>query len=460
MDIASFFERILVTADAHLVTNLFLILIITIFLFSLVLAFIGQARLFSNYTPVLLTSLGILGTFTGIIIGLLDFNSTRIDESIELLLEGLKTAFITSLAGMASAIIYKIIGTTPLFKENRTSNEVFDVEPRDILQAIQSQEEHLFKLKKAISGDDDSSLIGQIKLLRGDLHDNYKDQKSSFSDFSKELWINLDAFSEMLSKSATEQVINALNEVIADFNKNLTEQFGDNFKALDASVKKLVDWQINYAEQIEQMILQYNQSVKALNDIEQSVAAISVEARAIPEIMQQLKVVVEVNQNQINELSRHLKAFEEMKEQAVKAIPEMQMHVEQTVEAISQSSIKANEGYQSLLDGTNAIHNTFTTSINDIQIQLESTVNQLVEKQIYEMNRSFNSLEEEMTKAVDLTGQAVNKKVEMIDESMTKEVSRVMTEMGSALASISGQFTADYQKLTQAMKKITNMSRG
>ncbi|MGV6810402.1 MAG: hypothetical protein ACWA5U_11070 [bacterium] len=460
MDMAGFFERILVTTDAHLVTNLFLILIITIFLFSLVLAFIGQARLFSNYTPVLLTSLGILGTFTGIIIGLLGFNSSRIDESIELLLEGLKTAFITSLAGMASAIIYKIMGTTPFFEENRTTNEVIDVEPRDILKAIQRQEEHLLKLKKAISGDDDSSLVGQIKLLRSDLYDNYRDQKSSFSEFSRELWINLDTFSEMLSKSATEQVIKALNEVIADFNQNLTEQFGDNFKALDASVKKLVDWQIKYAEQIEQMILQYSHSVKAINDIEQSVTAISLEARAIPEIMQQLKIVVEVNQHQINELSRHLKAFEEMKEQAVKAIPEMQRHVEQTVESISQSSIKANEGYQSLLNSTNTIHDTFTTSINDIQTQLESTVRQLIEKQIYEMNRSFSSLEEEMTKAVDLTGKAVNKKVEMIDESMTKEVNRVMTEMGSALASISGQFTTDYKQLTQSMKKITNMSRG
>lgn len=459
MDIAGFFERILLTTDAHLVTNLFLMLIITIFLFSLVLAFIGQARLFSNYTPILLTSLGILGTFTGIIIGLLDFNSSRIDESIELLLEGLKTAFITSLAGMASAIIYKVIGTTPFFEENRTTNEVVDVEPRDILKAIQRQEEHLLKFKKAISGDDDSSLVGQIKLLRSDLYDNYRDQKSSFSEFSRELWINLDTFSEMLSKSATEQVIKALNEVIADFNQNLTEQFGDNFKALDASVKKLVDWQTKYAEQIEQMILQYSHSVKAINDIEQSVTAISLEARAIPEIMQQLKIVVEVNQHQINELSRHLQAFEEMKEQAVKAIPDMQRHVEQTVESISQSSIKANESYQSLLNSTNTIHDTFTTSINDIQTQLESTVRQLVEKQIYEMNRSFSSLEDEMTKAVDLTGKAVNKKVEMIDESMTKEVNRVMTEMGSALASISGQFTADYKLLIQSMKKITNMSR-
>jgi hypothetical protein len=32
------------------------------------------------------------------------------------------------------------------------------------------------------------------------------------------------------SKGATEEIIKALQDVIQDFNTNLTEQFGDNFK--------------------------------------------------------------------------------------------------------------------------------------------------------------------------------------------------------------------------------------
>ncbi len=45
-------------------------------------------------------ALGILGTFIGIIIGLLNFNTESIDTSIPVLLGGLKTAFITSIVGM------------------------------------------------------------------------------------------------------------------------------------------------------------------------------------------------------------------------------------------------------------------------------------------------------------------------------------------------------------------------
>lgn len=459
LDIASFLEHILTSTSAHLVTNLFLFIIIIVFSLSLAFAMLGFGRVFTSYTPGLLTSLGILGTFIGIVIGLLDFDPKNIDSSIELLLDGLKTAFITSLAGMAGAILYKLMGATPLFKENRITGEPIDVEPKDILLALRNQEKHLVALKEAISGQEESSLVGQIKRLRIDINDNHRDQQDAFKGFSNELWLNLQNFSEMLSKSATEQVVLALKEVISDFNKNLTEQFGDNFKALDASVKKLVDWQSQYSDQLEHMMAQYAEGVKAISDIEQSVSKINEESKEIPHTMRTLKSVLEVNQHQIGELSRHLAAFQEMKEQAVQAVPEMQKQVEKTVEEIARSARQANKGYQVLLDSTENVQKSFIGSIERVQNTLELTVSELVEKQMGEMNRSFHALEEEVSKSVELTGRAVNKQLTMIDESMNQEVSRVMTEMGQALARISGQFTSDYQELTLAMKKITNMSK-
>jgi hypothetical protein len=43
--------------------------------------------------PALLTTLGILGTFTGIAFELLDFNTNDIQKSVPELIEGIKTAF-------------------------------------------------------------------------------------------------------------------------------------------------------------------------------------------------------------------------------------------------------------------------------------------------------------------------------------------------------------------------------
>ena len=52
-----------------------------------------------------------LGTFFGITMGLIAFDSGDLDKSIPGLLDGLKTAFFTSLAGMiGSMILSAIIG--------------------------------------------------------------------------------------------------------------------------------------------------------------------------------------------------------------------------------------------------------------------------------------------------------------------------------------------------------------
>ena len=54
--------------------------------------------------PSILSTLGVLGTFGGITVGLYFFDTADLDESIPLLLSGLKTAFFTSIAGMLSSL--------------------------------------------------------------------------------------------------------------------------------------------------------------------------------------------------------------------------------------------------------------------------------------------------------------------------------------------------------------------
>lgn len=55
--------------------------------------------------PSAISTLGVLGTFLGITLGLLCFDTSDLKESIPELLSGLKTAFFTSLAGMIGSLI-------------------------------------------------------------------------------------------------------------------------------------------------------------------------------------------------------------------------------------------------------------------------------------------------------------------------------------------------------------------
>ncbi len=59
--------------------------------------------------PDIFTSLGILGTFLGLVWGLRDFQPTdysAMTSSVEALVEGIKVAFLTSIYGISFSIIY------------------------------------------------------------------------------------------------------------------------------------------------------------------------------------------------------------------------------------------------------------------------------------------------------------------------------------------------------------------
>lgn len=64
-----------------------------------------EKRRWIEQLPSIISTLGVLGTFAGITVGLVHFNPHELTNSIPDLLEGLKTAFFTSLAGMVGSVI-------------------------------------------------------------------------------------------------------------------------------------------------------------------------------------------------------------------------------------------------------------------------------------------------------------------------------------------------------------------
>lgn len=93
-------------------TWIWISIIIVFFLIFLILVihFKKNDQLVANrriieYFPTFVSTLGVLGTFYGITVGLISFETTDLDKSIPGLLDGLKTAFFTSLAGMIGSMI-------------------------------------------------------------------------------------------------------------------------------------------------------------------------------------------------------------------------------------------------------------------------------------------------------------------------------------------------------------------
>lgn len=66
---------------------------------------LNRQRQWIEQMPTIVSTLGVLGTFFGVTKGLYHFDPQDLDASIPALLDGLKTAFVTSLAGMIGSLI-------------------------------------------------------------------------------------------------------------------------------------------------------------------------------------------------------------------------------------------------------------------------------------------------------------------------------------------------------------------
>jgi hypothetical protein len=524
---------------ASTTTDIFFWIILSVFILALILRLRGKKPVFTDYVPTLLSSLGILGTFAGIVIGLLAFDPTpeKMNNSITNLLWGLQTAFFTSIIGVFLSITFKAFESFLLNQEQASENSDGLAQSDNSIEGILTvQNQHLAQIVKSIGDENtDSSLVNILKLHRSDAADQRKqiinalqilndtvNQQNQVhlkihikmkeliqelmqqqSAFAAQLWLEMAKVSEALSKSATEQVITALKQVIVDFNHNLTDQFGENFKQLNAAVGALVQWQENYRHQLEHMIEQYAQGVQAITQSETSVANISHETAQIPVVMEKLKSVLDINQHQIDGLNNHLQVFTDMRDKAVQAVPQIQQRIDETITAVQQASSQLVEGInESAANLSNAIIKTATEfddsssrvngalqttsdhltresevikttlidSVTQIREDFYGFIHQLqgsqqaqlqtFETAIAQMMSGYKESEAQIKNfaqtTINSTEESVLKQTRAIDQALEQELNRTMTELGSALTTITRKFTEDYQILVNEMNKVVS----
>lgn len=263
--------------------------------------------------PNVFTTLGILGTFLGIYFGLQKFDVNNITESIPSLLEGLKTAFVTSIWGIILALLFGRISQIILnfvtkkeppkptdelavlndmhlvLKETKSeSNTNFAklnssligegdesiatqfVKLRnqfsELLNKFEKQTEHLktieendatqtnhlAKIQTALGGQGETSLLTQIQKLRAEQNDYATKQEKSVDFIVESMYTNNELIRQKFDEFA-ELLAKNNTEALVDVMKNATDEFSKHMSSL---IEKLV--QENFKE--------LNNSVQRMND--------------------------------------------------------------------------------------------------------------------------------------------------------------------------------------------------
>lgn len=201
--------------------------------------------------PSMISTLGVLGTFGGITLGLLFFDTNNLNVSIPLLLSGLKTAFFTSLAGMIGSLLLnrKVASLYDKqsggVKDPTTFFHVMAGYSQSQVNALEEQNKLMQKQSTALE-EQNKLIAGMVESINGKL--DVLTQK--FEDFS-----------EMLKKSNTDALVEVMEKLTEEFQKQmgtLIERLVQkNFDQLNQSVDRLNLWQQENKNQVATLIQQF-----------------------------------------------------------------------------------------------------------------------------------------------------------------------------------------------------------
>jgi len=362
--------------------------------------FILKSKFGKGHIASLTITIGIFGTFFGVFIGLLNFNPEDITASIPKLINGLQTAFITSIAGLLANLILRIAPSIYGFKEEVKGKKSDDI--------VEQMVESLNRVANSISGDGDSTMVTQLQKIRTTNSDGFDTMNKSFEDFAE----------KMVADNA-QSLIDALTQVMEDFNTKINEQFGENFKRLNEAVGSMVEWQKEYKTHVETLTSQFTNVTKNIEQIDKSLKSTAESNDTIFETNEILREI-------ISDFSITVKSFAEIGDKAKKSFP----IIEENMTKLTETS---NNFVRDSMADIKTNYDTFSTT----QRQLMENYKANIEKMIADNADRIKNLDAEL-------GQELNKSLE---------------SLGSQLTSLSQHFVNDYKPLTDKLKEVVQLAK-
>lgn len=405
----------------------------------------------STVLPGIIAALGIIGTFFGIFMGLMGFNSNDLEASVPNLINGMRTAFFTSLLGLTLSNILRVVKAYKNSRLNKkNSNKEDDVSLERIAElmnliknsVVQSNEELVNNIKemnkgqettqkkneesmdrmvKALVGDSETSMTTQMKLLRTDLVDSQREAQNllnngldkmvtqlgnlveSNNSISKEiekgneeLITEFRSFAEDMAENNMKAFIDAIEKSIKDLNTQLKEQFGENFKQLNIAVEKLLEWQIHYKETVEHTNTTQIELYKGMFEARNLVNEIMKNTKPIIEVANRLGDKIVTFDTQEQKLNSSIEILNKVSEHAQVMLPNLDKYIKNYHEKgqITLNNIEENIGvvYENI---ENYIKNS-DDKIRENSIQATNRITEHVvettKKGIEEVNRSSKTV--------------------------------------------------------------------
>ncbi|WP_196597763.1 hypothetical protein [Aliivibrio fischeri] len=415
--------------------------------------------------PALLTSIGITGTFLGITLGLSEFSmagdSKALLASAAELLEGMKTAFYTSLAGLSTSAIFMAImkhSSSSIAKAqskfmSEIAGQYLEASPVMYLKQMsnEGQEEAInaqIKSSKAIEGLSGSmnSVVNQLSTLG----DSFNGQ------------VIAETISSAVSDSISEQMTPALESIKTELSslKDIKEQ----------NQKELMELMIGEmkAHLIEPVVIELNKTTEAVEksskvtlflnkNVEKVVTQTANTVETIDNFQQETMVKLQSFAESLKDI---LSSFKDDTQGAMGTIAkEVQLMLNSATEGMDKQRIAFEDSSQSAAQAFDGIKNSMDTALSERQYaekQLFESVTGRINALLNEISTSF----EDQTSVISNTGKTATNLMNkaQLDFEESVEIRRagekaLLTETEERLKSLIDEISLSFDSQTTVISK-------
>lgn len=452
--------------------------------------------------PNTIATLGIIGTFVGIVLGLLKFNTSNIEESIPLLLNGMKTAFITSIIGLIASTILKSIQSSEMKKRVKNEKNNFEETSieRAILQISELKDEikignsELIKTLKEIEISNIKNNRIMIEELRSNSLDIQKslnqnlifleekiekiielgdETKREIEKGNKILIDEFRVFAKNMAENNMKAFTEAIQECVKDLNNQLQEQFGENFKHLNQAVIKLLEWQEHYKDTIEKTNENQVRIYKGMLQSKEVIEDITKKIHTIVEVANRLGDKIHTFDLQEKSLTNSIELMNKVSNEAKVLIPNLDRYISEFKKKIISVTEETKIYFNNFTETIKKQQNEVINSLKEVteKMKLSSEINiKNIEEQIQSMDKAFVKFENEgftLTKKisdniqvmVENNNNNLENSVKNLNSSLEKTLNMSLQSLGEQLASVSEKFVSDYTPLTIELQKLVNLAK-
>lgn len=329
-----------------------------------------------------MTGIGIIGTFVGLTIGLTKFNlgsdidTAQMQRSISDLLEGIKTAFLTSIFGVVYSLIFNFFYKRIYIQVSESMNDFLVCFEDNLVSSPQNDILALFVKNQEIQTDSLSKFSENIaSALTKQMNDLLRPTMEYFNT-------SVDKFLEKSVYSHNE----SLEAIVSAFIDNMNASMGNQFEELGKTIAVLNETQIGNNEKVQ----------KVVDDICENATDIVEVNRCLGDSIESLSELlkkIENYQTYMNRMNESLleritiiNGYNDRQAEILEKIENNQEEFIQTAHDINQSLEEFNEITDCFANNSEASYDKLTSTVKAAYESLTLTIDSFSE-----LNRDFVS---------------------------------------------------------------------